>query len=273
MIDVLIQSGHVFPREPGHESETGTVREQEFTRAMQKRVELVFARDRRFRVRTCSGDVPDGWIGDLFLSFHADGGGASASGYSFGWPANGRDPGRGPNLARLLAAEWAALKHPGGHHTDNYTDGMRGYYGWSRVVAATKVLIEHGFMTRPEEQAWMFAHVDEMAQATYRAILKHYGLRPVRRTPMATVTYGSDVVANGELLTGPVCRRIGAALRNAGHRKPFTARVVDGPVIAHGRLWLGGRASWMMRRVARAVGQGHVVSLDGVVFVTPYKEA
>ena len=104
MISVLIQSGHTYPREPGHESETGTVREQEFSTKMGKRLVTIFAADKRFRVRTCGGDVPDGWVGDLFLSLHADGGAPEAHGYSFGWPANGRDAGRGPVLAGKLAA-------------------------------------------------------------------------------------------------------------------------------------------------------------------------
>ena len=272
MISVLIQSGHTYPREPGHESETGTVREQEFSTKMGKRLVTIFAADKRFRVRTCGGDVPDGWVGDLFLSLHADGGSAEAHGYSFGWPANGRDPGRGPELAKRLAAEWSRIGHPGGHHSDNYTDGMRGYYGWSRVVAPTEVLVEHGFLTNPGERSWMFSHVDEMAQATYRAILNHYGLKPVRSAALATVTLGDVVVADGLLLTARVCRRIGYALRASGRSKPFTARVEGGPVIAHGRLWVGGRASWLMRQVSRAVRQGHVVVLDGVVRITPHKE-
>lgn len=275
MIDCLFQAGHVAPREPEYESGTGTVREQEFTLRMQKRLAVIFARDKRFRVRLCAGDVPDGWVGDLFLSLHGDGASQSSHGYSFGWPANGRDPGRGPALAERLAHEWGLLGHPGGHHANNYTDGMRGYYGWGRVSAPTKVLIEHGFLTNPGERAWMFAHVEEMAQATYRAILAHYGLAPVRRVLNANVVYGSKVIASGALLTSTTCRRIGAALVASGHRKPFTARVVDnGPdpdlVVAHGRLWVGGRPSWLMRQVAAAVAQGKTVSIDGVVTVAPH---
>ena len=271
MIDVLIQAGHVTPREPGFEGGTGTVREQEFAAKMQKRLAAIMRADKRFRVKLCGGDIPDGHICDLFISLHGDGASAGAHGYSFGWPANGRDPGRGPALANLIATEWAKIGHPGGHHTDNYTDGMRGYYGWSRVIAGTEVLIEHGFLTNPGEQKWMFTHIEDMAQATYRAVLRHYKLQTVRKLAVVSVVHNDTVIATGNLLTPQTCRRIGGALVASGHKKPYTATSC-GKEIAHGRIWRNGRASWLMRQVAKAVAQGHAVDIDGVVFITPDKK-
>jgi N-acetylmuramoyl-L-alanine amidase len=42
------------------------------------------------------------------------------------------------------------------------------------------VLVESGFLTNPSEQAWMFANVDHLASAQYRAILRYFGLPGVK---------------------------------------------------------------------------------------------
>jgi len=175
MPKVLIQAGHVAPREPGFESGTGTVREQELTARMQGALAAKFQADGRFTVTLAPGDLPDGWTGDVALFLHGDGAGnPSAHGFSFGWPDG--DPGRAPALATLITSGFLGLGHPGGHHPDNYTGGLRGYYGYRRTTAPTRLLIEHGFMTNPGEQAWVFQHLGELANATYRAVVAHLGL-------------------------------------------------------------------------------------------------
>lgn len=175
MPKILIQAGHVAPREPGFESGTGTVREQELTLRMQGALNAKFTADRRFQVTLAPGDLPDQWVGDVALYLHGDGAGnPTARGFSFGWPVDA--PGRSPILAERIGAGFAALGHPGGHHPDNYTGGLRGYYGYRRTVAPTRLLIEHGFLTNPTEQAWIFEHLGEMAGVTYRAVVEHLGL-------------------------------------------------------------------------------------------------
>ena len=72
MIRTLIQAGHVAPREPGFEGGTGTVREQEFALQCQQALAQILRADGRFHVELCPGDIPDGWVGDLFISLHAD---------------------------------------------------------------------------------------------------------------------------------------------------------------------------------------------------------
>src|SRR3990167_6958244 len=84
---LLIQAGHVAPREPGFESGTGTSGEQTLVAAVQSRLGKLLAADARFAVTLCPGNIPDGWKGDLFLALHGDGAAdPKASGFSFGYP-------------------------------------------------------------------------------------------------------------------------------------------------------------------------------------------
>ena len=251
---------------PSNEGGTGTVREQEFALQCQQALAQILRADGRFHVELCPGDIPDGWVGDLFISLHGDGAGPSAHGYSFGWPANGRDPGRGPELAGRLAVEWAQLDHPGGHHSDNYTANMRGYYGWSRTNAPTKVLIEHCFLTNPVEQAWAFKHVADMQQATYRAVLKHFALRPpVKPSEVHVLSGGRRMV--GDLNYGPFVTRVAAELRAHGQVLPWVA-TVNGRRVGVGRLWRDGKPSRFNRRVQAYARKGFDVVLDGTVTIT-----
>lgn len=175
-IRVLVQAGHVAPREPGFESGTGTVREQELTKALQRRLVALFRADERFEPVPCPGDIPDGISVDAALFLHGDGAASSAaSGYSFGFP----DDRVNAKLARLIDEEFQKIPGRPPHHADNYTAGLREYYGYRRVDApGPEVLVEHGFLTNPGEQKWIFANLDELANAEYRAVCRYYRLEP-----------------------------------------------------------------------------------------------
>jgi hypothetical protein len=265
---ILIQAGHVAPREPGKESQTGTKREQEFASKMQAELNSLFTRDGRWAVTLCPGDIPDGWTGDVFVSLHLDGSLDTATrGYCFGWPANGRNPGRGPELAARITRRFDAIPHHGRHRTDNYTDGLRGYYGWSRVNAPTKVLIEHGFATNPDELAWLFTHIPQMALATYGAVVEHEGLPSGHSRPWVarwSAYDGLRRIGRGSLLNPAFVLRISTALRRAGKVPPWEA-VVAGSVIATGRLWPPGAFT---RSVSGELRAGRDVVLNGVVRLT-----
>ena len=180
---LLIQAGHVFPREPGHESQTGTSGEQQFARAIQSRLGKLLAADGRFDVTLCPGDIPDGWKGDLFLALHADGSSdPEASGFSYGYPP-------GCSECKLLADTFAAwyAEIPGApkRRRDNYTGALSGYYGWRRTTAPAKLLVEHGFLTNPGERAWLSENEGRIAQAHCEAILHYFRLgwpEPPQRT-------------------------------------------------------------------------------------------
>lgn len=183
---VLVQAGHVAPREPGFEGGTGTRGEQELVADIQARLVNLLRADSRFQPIPTPGDIPDGIRVDAAVFLHADGSGnAKASGFSFGYP---RHP-VNKRLADLVAAEFFALSGEPPHHTDNYTADLRGYYGYSRTITdGPELLIEHGFLTNPKEAAWLRSHTADLAQAEYRALLRYFRLGPVE--PKTRFRYG-----------------------------------------------------------------------------------
>lgn len=171
---ILVQAGHIAPREPGFEAGTGTIREQEFTRKLRDKVVALLEEDGRFDAVPVPGDIPDGVRCDAALFEHADGSASSAArGTSFGFPMHPTNE----RLVRLLRAEYERIPGHPPRHADNYTGGLRQYYGYGRVqTEGPEVLIESGFMTNPAEQRWLFAHIPDMAEAQYRALLKFFGM-------------------------------------------------------------------------------------------------
>ncbi len=269
---ILIQAGHLAPREPGFEGGTGTTREIEFTSAMRGALSKLFQRDGRFDVTLNPGDITDGWRGDVALYLHGDGSAnAGSHGFSFGWPA--QEPGHAPVLAKAITAGFIKIGHPGGHHPDNYTGALRFYYGYRRTSAPTELLIEHGFLTNPTERAWMFAHIDEMAKVEYEAVVAHLGLPPkatagkLLRGPLVAVDLTGKRIASGYLNNPLTAARfvqaITTALRMTGHRAPWVARVAGVP-IATGKFWPLGSFS---RTVAREARRGSKVIIDRTVAI------
>jgi N-acetylmuramoyl-L-alanine amidase len=48
------------------------------------------------------------------------------------------------------------------------------------------VLVEHGFVTNPQEHRWLKGHVDELAQAEYNALLRFFHLTPRQAAGLAS---------------------------------------------------------------------------------------
>ena len=200
-IRVLVQAGHVAPREPGFESGTGTVREQELTKALRRRLVKLLRRDGRFQPVPCPGDIPDGVSVDAAIFLHGDGSVNPAStGYSFGFPVHSVNQ----KLATLIDAEFQKIPGHPPHHEDNYTGGLREYYGYRRVpTPGPEVLVEHGFLTNPGEQKWIFDNLNALARAEYRALCRFFELEPTlelrRGQPIgftiADVSNGGGVLA------------------------------------------------------------------------------
>lgn len=171
---LLIQAGHVAPREPGFEAGTGTSGEQELVAAIQSKLGKLLAADGRFAVTLCGGDIPDGWKGDMFLAFHGDGAlSPQASGFSFGFPPGCSECKR---LADTFAAWYVQIPGAPERRRDNYTRDLSGYYGWRRTDAPAKLLVEHGFLSNPGERAWLTGNVAAIAQAWYEGILHYFGM-------------------------------------------------------------------------------------------------
>lgn len=160
MARIVVQMGHVA-RTTGA---TGTVREQEFARAIAPRIQLRLANlGHVCHVIGADAPVP---ASDVFLALHLDGSTNSARhGASVGWPNDaGRVYGRAWKAAHQLAGyRWGFLP-------DNYTAALAGYYGFRRAQARFELLAEHGHATNMEEREWLFANLDALADAHVVAI-------------------------------------------------------------------------------------------------------
>jgi hypothetical protein len=190
-LKVLVQVGHEAPREGPLggklDKQTGAAGEVEVGRKLATALMARLQADPRFEPRLIPGGIPDDvkagrWHAHAFVSLHCDGNSnATIEGYSFGYP-----PGFGINkrLADLIAAEFAPF-HRSQRRSDNYTTAQSKYYGWKHVpTTGPEVLVEHGFVSNPTERAWLHEHVDQLADAEYRALLKFFGLAeaPERET-------------------------------------------------------------------------------------------
>jgi hypothetical protein len=53
---------------------------------------------------------------------------------------------------------------------------MAQYYGFRHIdTPGPEVLVEHGFVTNPDERKWLQLHVGDLAQAEYNALRRFYG--------------------------------------------------------------------------------------------------
>jgi peptidoglycan hydrolase-like protein with peptidoglycan-binding domain len=209
---VTIQMGHV-PRTKGR---TGTHREQEFAREVAPRVQArLEAAGVEVRVIGADDAVPGG---DVFVALHTDGStNADRRGASVGYP-----DGNGEVLAAAWKRRHQAHGYPAGFHGDNYTDALRGYYGFGKARGhRLRFLAEHGTTTNADDEAWLFGHLDECATAHAEAILEVLGLGDGGG---GTVTGGGDV---GAATGHPVLREKakGDAVR---HLQTLIGVAVDG---------------------------------------------
>lgn len=173
---ILVQKGHVAPREPGFEQATGTRYEQEFVTKVADALARIFEKDDRFKAIIVPGNIPDGIKVEAALFLHGDGSvNPHATGYSFGYP----DYIVNREFARLIDFEFQKIPGHPTHHRDNYTGDMSGYYGFRRVeTLGPEVLIEHGFLSNPGERLWLFANVEKLAVAEYVAVCRYFGFVP-----------------------------------------------------------------------------------------------
>jgi N-acetylmuramoyl-L-alanine amidase len=174
---ILVQAGHVAPREPGFEGGTGTAGEQELVTQIRNRLCVLLQNDGRFEPIPVPGDIPNGVKVDAALFLHADGSGdPRSSGFSFGYPSAYAVNRR---LADLVAHELMGLPGHPPHHRDNYTRDEGGYYGFSRVdTPGPELLVEHGFLTNPTERAWLRINTGQLALAEYHALCRYFGYPP-----------------------------------------------------------------------------------------------
>jgi hypothetical protein len=173
---ILVQAGHQAPREPGFETQTGAPGEVELVTDIQHALVRLLEQDANFHPVPMPGRIPNGSQPDAAVFLHADGAANTAArGYSLGFPTfevNRR-------LAHMIADEFEKLPGHPPRRPDNNTVDMAEYYGYALVdTPGPEVLVEHGFVTNPQEHQWLKGHVDELAQAEYNALLRFFHLTP-----------------------------------------------------------------------------------------------
>jgi hypothetical protein len=214
---VLVQAGHMAPRQPGHETATGAPGEALLVADIRDALVALLEDDDRFDPVAVPGRIPPGVDVDAALFLHADGAASpSASGYSFGFPEFSVNK----RLAEAVAAEFEAIAGHPKRRVDNGTTNASKYFGFGLVkTPGPEVLVEHGFVTNPGEHDWMQAHVQDLAEAEYRALCaffaippQHNGNRPAMRAPtpvqLGAVTPATPLMGRTSAPPAPVVAHI-----------------------------------------------------------------
>jgi N-acetylmuramoyl-L-alanine amidase/Mannosyl-glycoprotein endo-beta-N-acetylglucosaminidase len=173
---ILVQAGHQQPLEPGFEGQTGAAGEAPLVADIQHALVRVLNQDPNFHGVPAPGKIDPNVQVDGAVFLHADGNDDhSAHGFSVGYPrfeVNKR-------LANMIASEIEKIPGHPSRRSDNNTADMEFYYGFSRVqTPGPEVIIEHGFVSNPQEHQWLTAHVDALARAEYHALCQFFGLTP-----------------------------------------------------------------------------------------------
>jgi N-acetylmuramoyl-L-alanine amidase len=186
---IAVQAGHQRPLQPGHESQTGAPGEAQLVADIQHALVGLLNGDERFRAIAMPGRIDDNVQVDGAIFLHADGSNnASARGFSVGFPSF--DVNR--RLAHLIAEEIEKLPNHPPRRGDNNTPDMAQYYGFNHIqTPGPEVLVEHGFVTNPDEHTWLKQHVGDLAHAEYNALLRFYGFEGAPAKVPASITTSS----------------------------------------------------------------------------------
>lgn len=185
---VVLQAGHCFRRR----GSTGTAGEQDYNIAVCREAE------RRFRILgvRCEIILADDPVprSDVFVAVHGDG--------STNPRAQGCSVGYRNRSSGIIANQWKRayieMGFEGGARADNYTNGLRYYYGTGRAHrAGTPIawIIEGGFLTNPIDRAFMQTSQghDAAAQAIVSAVMGENVKRPQEDESMKKGERGGQV--------------------------------------------------------------------------------
>lgn len=163
--DIIVQLGHVGRKKGA----TGAYREQEFNQKLGDCMEpLLKASGIRYRIMGA-----DNWLKPepnktkIFFAIHYDGStNKKARGFSCGYKV-----GTNQRFKDTMAISYKQLSGFQ-QRSDNYTTGLKNYYGWKHADADFYLLLEHGFGTNDIEREWMFANIDRIAKHHVDVIVK-----------------------------------------------------------------------------------------------------
>ena len=148
---VLVQAGHLAPREPGIPG-LGATGEVDLVHKIRDRLVKLLDSDGRFDGIPVPGDIPDGISVDAALYLHADGfKDPKAGGFSFGFPNTSDNK----KLVSLIREEFEQIPGHPKSRVDNGTKDASQYYAFRRVNTKFEALVEHGFVSYPTEHAWL----------------------------------------------------------------------------------------------------------------------
>jgi len=249
---VLVQAGHLAPREPGIAG-LGATGEVQLVKSIRDRLVNLLEKDGRFDGIPVPGDIPDGISVDAALYLHADGfNDPAAGGFSFGFPVTSGNK----KLVALIEDEFLKLPGHPKRRRDNGTADASQYYAYSRVATNHEALVEHGFVSNPAEHTWLKKNVGNLAQAEYKAVCKLFGLAPLgTRVPLEAVFFlaGDDAAVKLAKAAARACRSIGF--------KASTAQSPD--TIA--RLAVRAKQGQLGQNVAMVIGEGTEAILPDAV--------
>ena len=197
--DVVIQLGHCYRTwgATGTGGHRGT--EQEFVTkvGLKARDELILIGVDAVALGA-DAFVPDS---EVFVALHQDGGPTGARGASVGYPA---DSMASPAVAKYWKAKYQSSGWPSGFRPDNYTLGLRRYYGFRQNKSPVKFLIEHGFATNVSDADWMWDNIPKCVDAVVDACL--YGLLNIQESDDGMI----------QLINDPNTRRMFATFMKGG---------------------------------------------------------
>ena len=170
MSRVVVQMGHCFRKRGA----TGTHREQEFVSQLGPRIKELVELKGVHTVEVILADQYGVAPADLFLALHCDGSTSNrAHGASVGYPSYVASESQ--VYAQLWKYAHRLAGYRWGFRPDNYTAALRRYYYYDNIKAPARLVIEHGFLTTPVEERWLFANVDRVAAGHALAIDAYFG--------------------------------------------------------------------------------------------------
>jgi hypothetical protein len=179
MSTLVIQRGHVA-RSKGA---TGGPGEQAMARRNAAEIVAIAKDLDGITPKVIDADEPNArYRGDAFIALHGDASAdPKASGASVGWR---NDAGR--RLGQRWKSLYTAAGWTRGFRADNYTTNLSRYYGTGNAISAGNtraIIVEHGFLTNPEERRYIDspAGVKAAAVSVLVAVYPHLDLQRLLR--------------------------------------------------------------------------------------------